>query len=101
MAPIGVPPRNRRGAFATHVTWVSTVLHVLLLNGEAISVKRRSSMHCIDFLMGLTREGNVALWLKLCDFREMEVANFHRRHHHFKRLFSRRANGRTHQLNIS
>ena len=31
----------------------------------------------------------------------MEVPNFHRRHHHFKRLFSRRPHRRAHQLHVS
>lgn len=54
---------------------------IRLSNGKAISVQRRISMNCIDFLM--TKAGRSGL-LKFCDFGEVEIANLHGGHNHFE-----------------
>src|SRR5690242_8713551 len=53
MPPIRVPRPGELGAFTLKVNLASTATHILLLNGQAISVQLRISMHCIDFLMGV------------------------------------------------
>src|SRR5579864_1004311 len=53
MAPIRVPRPGGLGAFTQDLNLASTVTHILLLNGQAISVQLRISMHCIGFLMGV------------------------------------------------
>src|SRR5690242_3512900 len=42
-----------------------------------------------------------AALLKLCDFREVEIADFHRGHHHFKRFFAGGAHDRAHHFDVA
>ena len=97
VAPIRVASPGRPEPHTAGANLASLVPHVRLLNGETIDVQRRISMHCIDFLTKEKPRELPGSWFsKLRDFGEMEVADLHRRHHHFKRLFSGCAHRWTH-----
>jgi hypothetical protein len=72
--------------------------HGCLSDAEGLLVQRRICIRPIEFCEVVLRDAEL---LKLGDFGEVKVADFHGWHDHLKSLFPGRAHGWAHHLDIA
>ena len=96
------PAKARNEPCATgimvRVTPIGVLAHGRLSNGPGMLVQRRICIRLIEFCEVVVSEGGL---LKLCDFREVEVADFHGRNHHLESFFAGGAHGGPHHFDIA
>lgn len=89
MAPVWVPITPG---------WRTPLVHTNLLNWGAEEVQRRICIYQIGFVGEEILNPGL---LKLCDFRKVEIADLHRRNHHFEGLLTRGAYSRTEEIDVA